>query len=192
MGIHGQWNAGSEESALEAGVIDALHGGHWRPPADYPDAYNYAYNDARKQLPERDRQQQAAVEAHQLAIVGVVHLAIFADSEAAASEVAWLYEEARHHPVFAGLPFAAFRSACMIVLQDMRERPLMELLEIWTGMARTHAADTLALAVGAMLADGKVARAEEGYLAILIEKLGLTADQAGEILRRAYAPRDAR
>lgn len=186
MSIHGNWNAGSEESALEAGVIDALHGGQWRPPSDYPDAYNWAYSDARKQLPERERQQQAAVEAHHLAILGVVHLAMFADAEAAPSEVAWLYEEARHHPVFAGLSFAAFRSACMIVLQDMLERPLIELLEIWAGMARTHAADALVLAVGAMLSDGKVARAEEGYLAILTEKLGLTHQQAAEILTQAY------
>jgi hypothetical protein len=46
MSIHGQWSAGSEEDAVQAGVIDALNGGHWRPPTDFPDAYNLGFQDA--------------------------------------------------------------------------------------------------------------------------------------------------
>jgi hypothetical protein len=186
MSIHGHWDAGSEESALEAGVIDALHGGQWRPPADFPDAYNWAFHDAKKQLPERPREERGSVEAHQLAILGLVHLAIFADRQADAAEISWLYEEARSHPVFAGVPFNAYRSACMMVLQDMRERPLLELMEIWASMARPHAREAIVLAAGVMLADGVVAQTEEGYLTLLIEKLGVSQAEASAILRDAF------
>ncbi len=182
MGIHGHWSAGSEESALEAGVIDALNGGQWRPPTDFPDAYNWGFQDAKTRTSDRPREERASVDAHQLAIVGLIHLVIFADKAVEPSELAWLYEEARYHAVFADVPFSAFRSACLMALHDMQERPEAELMDIWASVARAHARATLELAAGAMLADGVVAQPEEGVVAQLIAKLGLSREEAAAVL----------
>lgn len=186
MSIHAHWQAGTQEDALEAGVIDALNGGHWRPPADYPEAYNAGFEDAKTQALDRPREDRVAVEAHQLAILGLVHIVIFADKEVDPSEIAWLYEEARYHPVFAGVPFVPFRSACLIVLHDMHDRPVPELMEIWASAARSHARAALELAVGAMLADGLIAKAEEGAVAALIAKLGMSREEVAPVFLEAF------
>jgi hypothetical protein len=184
MSIHGQWSAGSEEDAVQAGVIDALNGGHWRPPTDFPDAYNLGFQDAKTRA--TPVAQVVAVEVQQLAILGIVHLVMFADRDIDPSEIAWLYEEARYHPVFAGVPFPAFRAACLLVLHDMHERSAEELMEIWVSAARPHARATLELAAGAMLADGRVAPQEEGIVAQLIAKLGITREEATEVFLNAF------
>lgn len=186
MSIHGQWRAGSEDSALEAGVIDALNGGHWRPPEDFPDAYNWAFKDVKEAASERPQDTASIVAPHQLAIVGIVHIVIFADKQVDPSEMAWLYEEARYHPVFAGIPFTAFRSACLAVLHDMHDMPVGDLLDIWAGAAQPHAKAALELAVGAMLADGMVAQPEEGVMSELIAKLGISRQDASAIFLEAF------
>jgi hypothetical protein len=186
MSIHAHWQAGSEESALEAGVIDALNGGHWRPPTDYADAYNQGFEDAKSRAPDHAREQTAPIEAHQLAILGLIHLVIYADKDVDPGETAWLYEEARYHPVFSGIPFVPFRTACLGVLHDIHERPADELMDIWTSVARSHPRETLELAAGAMLADGVVALPEEGCISALIAKLGSTREEAAAVFIEAF------
>jgi hypothetical protein len=186
MTIHANWQAGSEESALEAGVIHALNGGHWSPPTDHPDAYNLGFQDAKTSVEDHAREQIVAIEAHQLAILGLVHLVIFADKEVDPSEIAWLYEEARYHSVFAGIPFVPFRAACLLVLHDMHDRPADELMEIWTAAARPYARVTLELAVGAMLSDGVVAPQEEANVSQLIAKLGMSRADASAVFLEAF------
>lgn len=187
MGIHGHWNAGSEEHALEAGVIDGLNGGHWRPPADFAGAYNAGFQDVKARTTRIE--EKVAVAPHQLAILGLVQLVIFADRDVDPSEFAWLYEEARYHPVFAGIPFAAFRAACLLALHDLQDRPQAELMEIWASAARPHARATLELAVGAMLADGMVASQEEGVVARLIASLGIGREEVEPVFLEAFGLR---
>ncbi len=186
MGLHGHWNAGSEESALEAGVIDSLNGGHWRPPDDFADAYNWAFEDARQPANDSAAIEPNAIAPHQLGILGIIHVAVFADSDVDPREVAWIYEEARSHPVFADLSFNAFRAACIQVLQSMRRDTLADAFEAWTAAAApSHAHQALELAMGAIIADGRVAEIEKGVALRLIDKLALPRDEALAILENA-------
>jgi hypothetical protein len=179
------WQAGSEESAIEAGVIDALNGRQEHPPADFPKAYNWGFHDAQDRAPDRPRAENA-IEAHQLAILGLVHVVIYADKDVDPTETAWLYEEARYHPVFEGTAFSPFRSACLTVLHDMHDRPAAELLKAWAGAARPHARAALELVAGAMLADGVVAPQEEGIVAPLLAELGVSRQEAHAVFREAF------
>jgi hypothetical protein len=160
---------------------------------DFPDAYTWAFNEAHKRRSDQSwagSPGEDTMQPHQRAILGLIHLAVFADNNADPREVAWINDEAQNHPVFDGISSRGFRSACMAVMQDMRETPMLELFTTWARTARsTHPREALELAVGAMLADGVVVRVEEGLTMKLISLLGIPIEEASRILNSAYERR---
>jgi hypothetical protein len=181
------WAAGSEREAVEGGFIDSMNGGERRPPSDFPEAYNWAFDEARRRRIDLARVPRGnTLSPHETAILGIVHLAVFADKNVDPQEINWIYQEAKNHPLFSKVAMSDFRAACMSILQELRETSMVELTQRWVGLARSSfPREAFSLAVSAMLADGVIAKIEEGFTMFLIKHLEIPIEDASAILAEA-------
>lgn len=120
------------------------------------------------------------------AAVGVLLAVMCADGEVADEEMAWWKRVQHRHPLFADLPPSLYNPMIDKARRALDERPWRDAISTWSTLVpRHHSRMLFELAVELAFIDQDVSGSEPDVLIHLAHGLGLTADEARQVIRAA-------